>query len=179
MKNEKTEQEEKMILEQNPHRVGDWIIHVFYGLGQIIGIDQKTLEGEERMFLKVKTSDSLYWIPISNTDNDRIRPLATKGQFRHALSIIQQAPEKMAENYLQRRKDISQNLLDVSLYSKVRMIRDLHGRKSITKYDSSDHYVLDNIKDQFLNEWTLVMDEDREVLEIKLNDALELSIEKI
>ena len=168
-----------MMLDEGVYKIGDWIVHVFYGLGEVIGKDRKILEGEELIFFKVETSDSLYWIPISNIDNNRIRPVASKNQFRYALTIIQEPPMKMEENYLQRRKEISHSLLDISLYTKVRMIRDLHGRRAVTKFNSNDHNVLVNITEQFLNEWTLVMDEDREILEAKLNMALKISDDKV
>ena len=79
---------------------------------------------------------------------------------------------------MQRRKEISQALKDVSLYAKVRLIRDLNGRKSI-KYDSFDNNVLLNAKEQFLDEWTLVVKEDPQNLERILNNALKTSLGKV
>ena len=48
-----------MDLEKNLYRKGNWVVHVFYGVGQIIGKDKKILDGENLTFLKVKTADSL------------------------------------------------------------------------------------------------------------------------
>ena len=168
-----------MSSEQKFYGTGDWIVHVFYGLGQVLGIDNKMLDGEIQSFLKVKTSDSVYWIPTTNIDITRIRPLASQRQFRYALSLIEKSPKQLPKDYLQRRRKISKTLHNISLYSKVRMIRDLHGRRITTKYDSTDNNVLKNLKEQFLNEWTMVMNENRKNLESKLNKALVVSIEKV
>ena len=53
-----------MISEQKTYKKGDWIVHIFYGLGQVIGKDKRELDGEKQGYLKVKTDDSLYWIPV-------------------------------------------------------------------------------------------------------------------
>jgi RNA polymerase-interacting CarD/CdnL/TRCF family regulator len=165
--------------EQKIYGTGDWIVHVFYGLGQVIGREKKILEGENNRFLKVKTADSLYWIPVANIENDRIRPIASKNQFRYALALIRKPPKKLSENYLERRKEISKTLKNVSLYSKARMIRDLNCRRTTSKFNSTDENVLINMKELFLNEWTLVMDEDREILEQKLNTGLKTGMGKV
>lgn len=166
-----------MNLVQRLYKPGDWIVHVDYGVGQVLGEDQKTLGGEKCRFLRVKTSDSIYWIPIKNIDNIRIRPIASKNQFRYALILIQKAPKKLAKSYLARRREIAQTLKDVSLYSKVRLMRDLNARKS-TNFNSFDSNVLVNIKEQFLLEWKLVMEEDQNKLELILKNALKTSIGK-
>lgn len=168
-----------MYLEQSLFSIGDWIVHVFYGLGQVIGRDKKVLEGEKLTFLRVKTFDSLYWIPIAKIDNNRVRPLASRNQFKYALAIFQKPPKKLSKDYHKRRKEIIQTLRTVSLYSKARMIRDLHGRRITSRFNFDENKVFKSLKAQFLDEWALVMDEDRMLLEMKLNKALEVSIENI
>lgn len=165
--------------EQNLYKTGDWIVHVFYGLGQVTGKDTKTLDGKKHKFLKVKTIDSIYWIPVTNIDITHIRPTASRNQFKYALTLIEKPPKKLPKDYLQRKRKISETSQNISLYSKVRMIRDLHGRRASKKFDSTDNNVLKSMKEQFLNEWTLVMNEDRKKLEARLNQALKLSSEKI
>jgi RNA polymerase-interacting CarD/CdnL/TRCF family regulator len=32
---------------------GDWIVHAYYGVGQVKGIEKKELEGEKKLFFKV------------------------------------------------------------------------------------------------------------------------------
>lgn len=164
---------------QKTYGSGDWIVHVFYGLGQVIGKDKKILAGEKQRFLKVKTADSTYWIPVANIENDRVRPLASKNQFRYALSLIRKPPKKMAREYIARKKEISKTLHNVSLYSKARMIRDLNGRSSTAKFNSTENILLADMKELFLSEWALVMDEEQEILEQKLNNGLKIGLEKV
>ena len=67
---------------------------------------------------------------------------------------------------------------DISLFSDVRMIRDLHYRMVSSSFNSYDNETLTRMKEKFLNEWTLVMGENREALGKKLNVALDISIEE-
>ena len=160
---------------QDTYATGDWIIHVYYGLGQVKGVEKKILNGEKQSFLKVKTPNSLYWIPEANTENDRIRPLASNNQIEYALTLIRKPPKEMAKDHNLRKKEISQTRKNVSLYSNVRMIRDLHGRRVSSKLNLTEIDVLREMKDQFLSEWILVKDEDHEILSKKLTDALHTS----
>jgi RNA polymerase-interacting CarD/CdnL/TRCF family regulator len=163
---------------QQTYSTGDWIVHAYYGVGQVKGRDKKTLAGEKQSFFKVKTFNGVYWLPIKKADVDHIRPLASKYQIRRALSLIRKAPKILPNDYKIRGKAISKALKDVSLYAKARMIRDLNGKKYSSKLNISDQEALEKMKKQFLNEWAVIKDENKQELEEKLNEALHSSIEK-
>jgi RNA polymerase-interacting CarD/CdnL/TRCF family regulator len=163
---------------QQTYSEGDWIVHAYYGVGQVKGRDKKSLGGEKQSFFKVKTFNSVYWLPIKKADVDHIRPLASLYQIRRALSLIRKAPEELSNDYKIRGKAISKALRDVSLYAKARMIRDLHGKKFTSKLNISDQEALEKMKKQFLIEWAVVKENDPQELEEKLRQALHTSIEK-
>lgn len=163
---------------QHTYSTGDWIVHAYYGVGQVRGKDKKSLGGEKQSFFKVKTFNGVYWLPVKKADVDHIRPLASKGQISRALSLIRKAPKALPSDYKQRGKEILQAIRNVSLYAKARMIRDLHGKKFTSKLNISDQDALEKMKMQFLNEWAVVKEEDREELEKKLREALRTSIDK-
>lgn len=168
-----------MSSEEEIYGTGDWIVHVFYGLGQVIGKEKKLLEGEKQPFLKVKTADSLYWIPVANLENNRIRPIASINQFRYAFSLIRKPPKQLSEDHIVRKKEIAETTKNISLYSKARMIRDLNNRKITSKFNSTENNVLKDMKRLFLNEWALVLGENREILEQKLNNGLKIGMGKV
>lgn len=167
-----------MELLQNTIEKGDWVVHLYYGVGQVTGKDKKILEGKKQTFLKVKTSDGNYWIPVEKIDCNRIRPIASKNQMRYALTLIQEPPQILPVDHKLRKKTIMQAIRDISLFSDVRMIRDLHYRMVSSSFNSYDNETLTRMKEKFLNEWTLVMGENREALGKKLNVALNISIEE-
>jgi RNA polymerase-interacting CarD/CdnL/TRCF family regulator len=58
------------------------------------------------------------------------------------------------------------------------MIRDLNGKQQESRLNFTEEDAFLKMKKQLLNEWSVVKDMDRDVLEEKLDIALETSIEK-
>jgi RNA polymerase-interacting CarD/CdnL/TRCF family regulator len=158
---------------------GDWIVHAHYGVGQVKGLEKKELEGEKRLFFKVKTFDGVYWLSAVRTDAEYIRPITTENQIKRAMTIIRRPPKELPENHTQRTKLITETIRDPSLYPKARMIRDLNGKQHDTKLNFTDEDAFLLLKKQVLNEWAVVQDIDRSILEEKLDQALETSIDKL
>jgi RNA polymerase-interacting CarD/CdnL/TRCF family regulator len=163
---------------QQTFTIGDWIVHAFYGVGQVKGRENKVLEGEDREYLWIKTADSDYWLPIENMDATHIRPLASQDQIRKALNLIQKQPEALANEYLVRRKEISMAVNDVSLNTKACMIRDLSGRKRVHNLNLNEGEILLQMKLDLINEWALVTGEEKNILQTKLTQALQFSSKK-
>lgn len=158
---------------------GEWIVHASYGVGQVRGEENKVFEGQKHAYIRVRTYNGVYWLPVEQTEVDHIRPLASKYQIRRALTMIRRAPKKLAKDYKKRNKQISAVMNDVSLYAKARMIRDLYYRKRVKKLNYSENEALEKLIKRFLDEWTLVTEKERTALESKLMDSLQKSTEKV
>ena len=167
-----------MCIQQATFEKGDWIVHPFYGIGQISSKAKMKFEGKKQIFYMVKKKDGKYWINAKNTTSKHIRPLSSKAEVKQALTIIQKPPAKLLKDKIQSRKKFIQAVINGSLFSEARLIRDLHGKKISSKLDYWEETRLKMIKDQFLCEWSLVTNEDREILEKRLKKALITSIEK-
>ena len=74
---EKIEGEGKMTSDQSVYSIGDWIVHVYYGVGQILSKENMTLEGTRQMYFRIKTENSSYLLPLTKIDLNRVRPLAS------------------------------------------------------------------------------------------------------
>jgi RNA polymerase-interacting CarD/CdnL/TRCF family regulator len=158
---------------------GDWIVHARYGVGQVKGIERKELEGEKKLFFKVKTFDGVYWLSAVRKDAEHIRPITSEHQIKRALTIIRRPPKELPENHTLRHKLVIETLKDPSLYPKVRMIRDLNGKQHETKLNFTEEDAFLMLKKQLLNEWSVIQNTDRSILEEKLDKALDTSIDKI
>ena len=168
-----------MDVQQSAYAQGDWIVHAHYGVGQVRGIEKKELDGEKKVFFRVKTFDGVYWLSVVRTDVDYIRPITSEYQIRRALTMIRKPPKKLPENHTKRNKLIVEAVRDPSLYSKARMIRDLNGKQQESKLNFTEEDAFLKMKKQLLNEWSIVKGMDRDVLEEKLEKALETSIAKL
>lgn len=168
-----------MNVQQSAYSKGDWIVHAHYGVGQVRGIEKKELDGEKKVFFRVKTFDSVYWLSVVKTDVDYIRPITSKYKIRRALTLMRKPPKKLPENHTKRNKLITEAVRDPSLYAKARMIRDLNGKQQESKLNFTEEDAFLKMKKQLLTEWSIVQETEREVLEEKLEKALETSIEKL
>jgi len=158
---------------------GDWIVHARYGVGQVKGIEKKELDGEKKLFFRVKTFEGVYWLSIFRTDVEYIRPITSEHQIKRALTIIRKPPEKLPENHTMRNKIIIEATNDSSIYHKARMIRDLNAKQQVSKLNFTEEDAFLKMRKQLLNEWSVVTGADPEELELKLEKALQTSIEKV
>lgn len=165
-----------MNVDQSAYTTGDWIVHARYGVGQVKEMENKELDGEKQDFYRVKTFDGEYWLSVSGTDVDYIRPITSEYKINRALTMIRETPEKLPESHTERSKVINEAIKDSSLYIKACMIRDLHGKEHESKLNFSEEDALVKMKKQFLDEWSVIKNVNREVLEEKLNNALNSSV---
>lgn len=160
------------------YHIDDWIIHAIYGVGQVKSKIQKNLGGKKQTCLTVKTLTGVYYLPRYRWDSPLIRPLSSRYKIRKALSIIGQPAKPLSDNHRQRSKLTSKLVTEVSIYLKAEIIRDLYARKRSSKLDTGEMCLLENIIDQFLDEWSIVIGKDKEMLEEKLTRTLQTSFEK-
>ena len=168
-----------MDIQPGTYAKGDWIVHAHYGVGQVKGIEKKVLEGEKKLFFRVETFDGEYWLSVVKTDVEYIRPITSEYQLKQAMTIIRRAPKQLDKDHNKRNKVILEALKDPSLYAKARMIRDLNGKAQISKLNFTEEDAFLKMKKQLLNEWSIVKKIDQDILEEKLENALEISLEKV
>ena len=161
-----------MLVQQGGYTKGDWIVHSHYGVGQVKELERKELEGKKHIFHRVETFDGEYWLSVAGSNVTYIRPIASEYQFSRALTMVRNTPEELPDNYNERGKLINEAIKDASLYTKACMIRDLTAREHEVKLNFSEEDALSKMKKQFLDEWSVIKNVDREVLEMKLAEAL-------
>lgn len=158
---------------------GDWIVHSRHGLGQITGMDTKELLGDRKMFYVVKTNNITYWLPVAESASERIRPVESPKTFKKALSEAEKEPQPLSENYRRRLAYIKEQSQDSSLMIKIALIRDMHARDAQKDVHINEKKILDNMKQQFINEWTAACEISMEDARSQLRQALKKSCEKL
>lgn len=159
--------------------IGDWVVHYYYGVGQVKDIVEKGLDGNEKIFYKVSTKDIDYWIPLEEEDSDHIEPIRSKKDFNQALKIIAEAPEPIAQHHKTRKKRIHDRWLEGNLQSRARLLRDLHGRLKLEKLSFSEKEMLEKVRLFFINEW-IITDQSltRKEAKKKIRKALKEGVKK-
>lgn len=159
-------------------KVGDWIVHTSYGMGKVVDIVDKDMDGQRETFFKVSTDDIEYWLPVDKADADHIMPLRSEKEFNQAIKIISEAPKPMTEPHNQYKRLIYERWLDGSLSARAAFIRDLHGRNSVKAISYDEKSAYEKAENHFINEWIITVPSLTKAMARKrLNEALRLSIQ--
>ena len=137
---------------------GDWIVHTYYGLGQITKVETKVIGEDKAKYFRVNARNSTFFVPVKNVDPDRIRPLSSDYKFRKAKKILRSDPENLPENHNDRRKYIAEFVTSNEIYVAAELIRDLNFRKQVHGLNDYETKVLDNTEKMFLREWAIIQD---------------------
>lgn len=158
---------------------GDWIVHTYYGVGQIKGMETKQIEDTKIRYYRVEAKNSIFYVPVKNIDNDRIRPVASQYMMRKVKKILQDAPKEMASDHNIRKREITELLSDCSLATTAQLIRDLTARK--IEYSLNDHEekTLEKLTERLVLEWSIAQQIELEKANQKFQETLQKSINKI
>lgn len=151
---------------------GDWIVHLYHGVGQVTGIVSKEVAGDKAKYYRVRTDNSTLYIPVKDMDEDRLRPAATKTQLKRALKVLREPPEEMAADHNDRRRRIREVKNEGSLLQTLRLVRDLSWRRYDKKLNNTEERALRRFKDRVLREWAVAMDSSPEEARRELNAIL-------
>jgi len=152
---------------------GDWVVHLYYGIGQVKGIERKHISGKMAEYYRVKTGDSVFWVPVEETDLCRVRPLTPPSKLRKALKALEKPPCEMDPDNKQRLIRIKDARSDGSLMSICRLVRDISARQVEDSIGQNEKRALDFFEKLLLAEWSVSADVTVEDAGHQLRDLLE------
>ena len=154
---------------------GDWIVHCHHGVGQIEKVERKQISDQENTYYRIRTNDSIIWIPVDQMDDEQIRPLSEEENFQEAVEILRKEPKKMASNLNSRKSRIKQVIIDNVPVETARLIRDLRGRRRKKKgLNQTERRALKKLTKRFVHEWAVCKDMTIEQARQRFNSRLGL-----
>lgn len=167
-------------MEKNPtFAKGEWVVHHYYGVGQVRGVEKKSLDGEVASYYKVKARNSQFWVPVQSEDNSRLRPLCSPKEIKKIMTILKREPKKMDSDHMARKKLIREVLSEGSLSEMARVIRDLSGRQVRKKLNPTEEDALKRFKDRLIREWAVCLEKDVDEATTDFQENLQKGLEKI
>jgi len=158
---------------------GDWIVHSRYGLGQVVGVEEKSLDEGIQPYFNVKTDSFSYWISKSNLSSGRIRRIAQAEEFYQAMTLISAEPTLLDENFRSRLQGINDLIAENSILSKAQLIRDMHARNFRKDIHANERGMLEELKDQFVEEFVVSCQVPEKIVREQIKDALDKSCANI
>lgn len=158
-------------------KIGDWIVHDTYGVGEVVDILDKALDGHSDTYFKVSTEEIEYWLPSEKADADHIKTVRSEKEFDQALKIIAKPPDLMSESANRVKRLVYERWLDGSLPARAALIRDLHGRNSIKELSYDEKKTFTKAENFFISEWIISNPSlSKTKAKQRLSEALQLSI---
>ncbi len=152
--------------------VGDWIVHNSYGVGQIKKIEEKPIHGEKVRTFRVKTKDSVYWVPVKKSDNPRIRRVVNKAKLKRAIRTMKSKPKPMAKNYKTRNARIRSDFESGSVQKMAKLLRDLLALGKKKKFNNTEKEAVEKIQDRIIREYAVCYEIPIEEASVKFWDIV-------
>lgn len=151
---------------------GDWVSHLYHGVGQVECLEKKTLGGESLEYFKVKTRNGVYWIPTDNVESERIRPVASEKNLKKAISMLKSPPETMDSKHTTRKSRIAQVTKDGDLIGFCELLRDLQAKRVSDKLNTTEQRAHRKLKKKIAAEWSATREIPLQDANKKLNTIL-------
>jgi RNA polymerase-interacting CarD/CdnL/TRCF family regulator len=158
-----------------PYTIGDKIVHAYYGVGQVVGIEEKILNDNTTTYFVVETRNSTFWLPVDKADNERIRPIASSETIeKKVVETLEADPREMASHYKTRKKRIKDVRLSGEIVPIARLVRDLTYRQftkgNITDVESRN---LEKLRNRLISEWARSVGATRRQVRKKIRKILQ------
>ncbi len=162
-----------MIEKEKLFSEGDWVFHLYHGVGQIKGIEEKTLGGETKKYYKVQARKGIFWIAINKAESDRIRPVVNQEELLEAIEILKAPPQVMGNKHTTRKSRIVQVTKDGDLHSFCALLRDLQARRVADKLNTTEQRALRSLKERIASEWAASSDNTVKDIKLELNKIIQ------
>lgn len=137
------------------YHVGDQVIHLTYGPGKIIAIDEKRLAGQTRQYYVVDTGQLTLWVIIDETGEKSIRPPTGSLEFKALFDILRSPGEGLPDHHHERKNQLSERMDKRILKNICSVIRDLTTRSKLHNLNYTDRSILRLAQEYLLDEWEL------------------------
>ena len=134
-------------------QVGDKVIHLSHGLGDIVKIEDKTIHNSNVRCYEVRTSNLTVWVPVDAGTRHSLRDPTPRKEFTKLFAVLQEPAEALPEDRYERQKKLLAMLNDGQLISVCRVVRDLSNYASNKKLGADDKSILERARNSLLTEW--------------------------
>jgi RNA polymerase-interacting CarD/CdnL/TRCF family regulator len=157
-------------------QVGDQVIHWVYGLGEIIGLDEKVLSGHSDKYYVVQIRDLTLWVPLNEKGEHCLRFPTPARDFENLFRLLSSPGESLSDDRYMRKTQLSDRLNDGTLESICRVIRDLVYYKRTNRINENDKSTLKRARNFLLNEWCVAFSVPIQQAEGELKKLLETDV---
>lgn len=134
-------------------QLGDPVMHWTFGLGQVVGLEERDISGKKMVYYAVKVHDLTVWVPADDKLASRLRSPTSAAGFKHLFAILAGTKEQLPTDRMQRKNRLLDQLSDGQAESLCQVVRDLSAFRQGKPFNESDQYLLKRVQNVLLGEW--------------------------
>jgi RNA polymerase-interacting CarD/CdnL/TRCF family regulator len=134
-------------------RVGDPVIHWTYGLGEIVGLEERALTSQKTLYYLVRVQNLTICVPADDKALGRLRSPTSKREFEKLFAILSGPGESLSDDRLERKNMLRKELADGKAETVCRVIRDISSLSQRKSLNDDDKNVLKRAWTSLCSEW--------------------------
>jgi RNA polymerase-interacting CarD/CdnL/TRCF family regulator len=138
-------------------QIGDTVVHWAHGLGQVLAIEERTLDKEITLYYQVQAAELTVWVPADENVNTRLRLPKDAAAFEDLLSILASPAEPLPEDRRQRNLRVLEMLKDGRAESLCEAIRDLAAIRGSRLWSEYDQALMKRGEKALIGEWCVAL----------------------
>jgi RNA polymerase-interacting CarD/CdnL/TRCF family regulator len=133
--------------------VGDSVMHWTYGLGQVVGLEERVIAGQKTLYYAVKVRDLTVWVPADDNLEKRLRVPTPAAMFEKLFTILTGSGEPLPIDRLERKTRLAEQFKEGRAESLCRVIRDLFAFQQGKTLNDNDQILMKRAQNALLGEW--------------------------
>ncbi len=134
-------------------QVGDTVMHWRYGLGQIMGREERQVTGEAKLYYVVQIQELKVWVPVDEMLLDRLRRPTSPSAFQRLFAILSGPSAALPDDRRERKSSLHARMAGGSAESLCHVIRDLSTLLERRTVNDDDKATLNRARSMLLAEW--------------------------
>jgi len=135
-------------------KIGDWVVHCTHGLGQILAMEERTINKIKAPYYKVQVADLTIWIPIDESLKSRLRLPNDAAGFMESIAVLSEPAENLPSDYRQRNLQLHDMLKDGGVEAYCKVIRDLSAYSQGRASSDHDNTLMKYVQGILIGEWS-------------------------
>ena len=171
------------ITREMPHieyEIGDNVVYPHHGAGKVLKKEQKTVLGEERVYLTIKIlhNDMTVMVPCENAGKAGLRRVIGEEAVAKVLSVLRDDVSEMPKNWNRRFKHNRDKMKTGDILELAEVVRNLALRDHEKGLSTGEKQMFTRAKKILASELMYALDKDEEAAEAYLDDLLARSAEE-
>lgn len=152
--------------------IGDRVVHWTFGLGEIVGLEERDLTTEKMLYYMVRVQNLTVCVPADSRAVSRLRSPTSGPEFEKLFLILSGSGETLSDDRLERRNWLRKELADGKAETTCRVIRDLSFFAKKKALNDDDKNILNRACTSLCSEWGFSLSVSPAQAEVELQRLL-------